>query len=38
MHLCFMAVFCKCVKKEEKKKMSDFLKAYISGTADVNYS
>ena len=36
----FMAVFCKCVKrrKENKiKKMSDFLKAYISGMADMIY-
>ena len=32
----FMAVFCKCAKRKEKKKtkkMSNFLKAYISGTA-----
>ena len=36
-----MAVFCKCAKrkteKTKTKKMSDFLKAYNSGTAGVIY-
>ena len=38
-HLRFMAVFCKCAKRRRKKtkKMSDFLKAYISGTAGAMY-
>ena len=35
----FGVVFCKYVKKRRKKtkKMSDFMKAYISGTADAIY-
>ena len=34
----FMAVFCICAKRRKRrKKMSDFLKDYISGTADAIY-
>ena len=41
-NLCiFMAVFCKCVKRrtiiKRMKKMSDFLKAHISGMAGAIY-
>ena len=38
--LSFMAVFCKCAKRKGRKKtkkMSNFLKAYISGMADAIY-
>ena len=39
MRMHFMAVFCKCTKRKrkKKKKMSDFLKAYVSGTVDAIY-